>query len=112
MLKRWNFLKTGFYEGINDAFGSHSGGTDVRPTFEYIRSNSGERRSQRLVHDGSDGTNRMGLRDPLLEVHEQQHRRLWLTSAAHLYDTSIASWGILPLHRGGILPYRFRSLLS
>ena len=29
----------------NDAFSSRSGGTDARPTFEYIRSNSADRRS-------------------------------------------------------------------
>ena len=53
-------LRTEYGEMSNDAFNSRSGGTDARSTFEYLRSNSGDRRFQSLVRDGLVGSDRDG----------------------------------------------------
>ena len=90
----------------NDAFSSRSGGTDARPTSEYIRSNSLDRRSR-----ASSATALMVLRGwsfvhSLLKVHQCQHRYLRIVSPAHGHHTSIPWW----LYPTSPIPF-FRSLL-
>ena len=88
------------------AFSRRSGGTDARPTFEYIRSNSGDRRSKAssamilMVADG------MVLWDSLLQIHKRQHRYLRISASSHGTTTSFTLWSY------PIPPNRFfRSLL-
>ena len=68
-------------EMSNDAFSSRSGSTDVRPTFEYIRSNSAEQTPRCVVDHDLDGLKRMVLWDSLLQVHERLHCCLRVASS-------------------------------
>ena len=85
-------LRTEYREMSYDAFSSRSGGTDARPTFEYIRSNSGASRSS-----ASSATVLIVRRGWSFGTRSSKSTKssivAWrITSAAHEPDTSITSW--------------------
>ena len=63
----------------SNAFSSRSGGTDARPTLEYIRSNSGDRRC-----NASSATALMVRRDGPLALVPPRPQRLASSPGAHL----------------------------